>query len=44
MHVSTRRQLQYLLEMLRDNGENVTFRYIREHVLKGEPIPVERED
>lgn len=44
MHVNTRRQLEYLLEMLRDNGEDVTFRYIREHVLKGEPIPVERED
>lgn len=30
MHVNTRRQLQYLLEMLRDNGENVTFRYCKD--------------
>ena len=43
MNVNTRRQLQYLLEMLRDQGEDTTFRYIREHVLKGEPIPVEHE-
>lgn len=44
MNVNTQRQLQYLLEMLRDHGEDVTFRYIRDHVLKGEPIPVERAD
>lgn len=42
MHPNTRRQLEYVLEMLRDQGEDATFRYLKDHVLKGEPIPIER--
>ncbi len=41
MHPQTRRELEYLLEMLRDSGEKVTFRYIKRHVLKGKPFPWE---
>jgi len=37
----TRRQLEYLLTMLRDRGEQETFRYIRRSLLKGEPFPWE---
>ena len=41
MHEKTRRELEYLLIMLRDEGEKATFRYMREHVLKGKPFPWE---
>ena len=41
MHPQTRRQLEYILTMLRDEGEEGTFRYIREQVLKGKPFPWE---
>ena len=41
MHEKTRRELGYLLEMLRDEGETVTFRYLRKNVLKGKPFPWE---
>ena len=41
MHVQTRQELDYLLTMLRDQGENVTFRYLRENVLAGKPFPWE---
>jgi len=41
MHKDTRRQLEYLLTMLRDEGEDATFRHIRNHVLKGKPFPWE---
>ena len=41
MHPETRRQLEYILTMLRDKGEKETFRYIREDVLKGKPFPWE---
>jgi len=43
MHPETRRQLEYLLEMLRDKGEKETFRYIRRSLLKGEPFPWEED-
>ena len=43
MHPETRRQLEYILTMLRDKGEKETFRYIREDVLKGKPFPWEEE-
>lgn len=43
MHPETRRQLQYILEMLRDQGEQETFRYLRESVLAGKPFPWENE-
>lgn len=38
MHPNTRRELEYLLTMLRDRGEKETFRYIRTVVLKGKPM------
>ena len=41
MHPETRRQLEYILTMLRDEGEKETFRYIRQDVLKGKPFPWE---
>lgn len=41
MHEETQRQLEYLLTMLRDSGEEATFRYIRENVLAGKPFPWE---
>lgn len=41
MHPETRRQLEYILTMLRDTGEKETFRYLRNTVLKGKPFPWE---
>ena len=41
MHPSTQRELEYILTMLRDQGEAETFRYLRCHVLKGKPFPWE---
>ena len=41
MHPDTKRELEYILTMLRDEGEEVTFRYLRAHVLKGKPFPWE---
>ena len=41
MHERTRRELSFLLTMLRDEGEKKTFRYIRDHVLKNQPFPWE---
>ena len=41
MHPQTARELEYLLTMLRDRGEQETFAYIRTHVLKGKPFPWE---
>lgn len=43
MHPELQRQLEFLLAMLRDEGEETTFRYIRENVLKGKPFPWEEE-
>ncbi len=43
MHPDTRQQLGYILTMLRDQGEDVTFRYLKEEVLKGKPFPWEKE-
>lgn len=42
MHPDTRRQLEFLLTMLKEQGEQETFRYIRCQMLKGEPFPWER--
>lgn len=39
MHPKTQRQLAYLLEMLRDCGEDETFHYIKHRLLKGAPFP-----
>ena len=36
-------KLAYLLEMLRDEGEEETFRYLKESVLAGKPFPWEKE-
>jgi len=44
MHPQTRRELEFLLIMLRDQGEKETFRYLKEHVLKGKPFPWEEAD
>ena len=44
MNPQTRRELEFLLTMLRDSGEAETFRYIRRELLKGRPFPWEIED
>ena len=43
MHPELQRQLEFLLLMLRDEGEEKTFRYIKETVLPGKPFPWEQE-
>ena len=42
MHPDTQRQLEYVLTMLRDEGEEKTFRYLKEEVLAGKPFPREK--
>ena len=44
MHPETQRQLGFILEMLRDQGEKETFRYLKEQVLAGKPFPWETEN
>ena len=44
MHPQNKRELEYLLTMLRDQGEKETFRYLKYHVLKGKPFPWEEEE
>lgn len=41
MHPSTQRELEYILTMLKDRGEDATFDYLKNHVLKGRPFPWE---
>lgn len=41
MHEDTLRKLHFLLTMLRDEGEESAFRYIRESVLENKPFPWE---
>ena len=41
MHPQTRREMEYILTMLRDKGEKETLRYIKNSVLKGKPFPWE---
>ncbi len=41
MHPRTERELEFLLAMLRDQGEQKTFRYIKTHLLRGKPFPWE---
>ncbi len=43
MHEQNRRELEYLLGMLAEQGEKETFRYLKKHVLKGMPFPWESE-
>ena len=44
MHPQTQRELEYILTMLRDEGEKATFQYIKNEVLKGKPFPWEQEE
>lgn len=44
MHPQTRKELEYLLTMLKEEGEGATFSYIRTHVLKGESFPWEKQE
>lgn len=44
MHPQTRRELEFLLTMLRDQGEKETFRYLRRNVRKGKPFPWEEKE
>jgi hypothetical protein len=41
LHDKTRRELVYLLTMLKEKGETKTFDYIKNYVLKGKPFPWE---
>jgi hypothetical protein len=41
MHEKTRRELEFILTMLRYEGETVTFKYLKEQVLTGKPFPWE---
>ncbi len=41
MHPKTRQELEYILTMLRDKGEQETFRYLKEEVIQGKPFPWE---
>ena len=41
MHKQTKQELDFLLTMLRDQGERVTFTYLKDHVLPGKPFPWE---
>ncbi len=43
MHPNTKRQLEYLLTMLAEQGEAKTFAYLKNHVLQGKPFPWEEE-
>lgn len=43
MHPETRRQLSFVLTMLAEKGEQETFRYLKEEVLKGRRWPWETE-
>ena len=41
MHPQTKQELDFLLTMLRNEGEEKTFRYLKHHVLPGKPFPWE---
>lgn len=41
MHPQTRQELDFLLEMLSQRGEEEAFLYIKNHVLQGKPFPWE---
>ena len=41
MNEQTQRELEYILTMLRDEGEEKTFRYLKEEVLTGKKFPWE---
>lgn len=41
MHPQLEKEVEYLLRMLKEKGEEATFRYLKQHVLKGKPFPWE---
>ena len=41
MHPETKRQLEYVLTMLSQQGEKETFRYVKDSILGGKPFPWE---
>ncbi len=41
MHPENRRELEFLLSMLKENGEKETFHYLKTQFLKGHPLPWE---
>ena len=41
MHPDLQKQLRLVLTMLRDEGEEITFQYLKDHVLVGKPWPWE---
>ena len=43
MHPGTQMELEYILTMLKDQGEEATFAYLKDHVLKNKPFPWEEE-
>ena len=43
MNPQTERELRHILTMLAEEGEEKTFRYLRQEVLKGKPFPWETE-
>ncbi len=43
MHPETKRQLHFILTMLRDEGEKQTFQYLKKEVLRGKPFPWENQ-
>ena len=44
IHPQTQKELEYILTMLSEKGEQETFRYLRYHVLKGLPFPWEKKE
>ncbi len=44
MHPENKKELEFLLTLLARQGEQETFRYIKNHVLKGEPFPWKTEE
>lgn len=42
MHPKTRMELEYILTMLRDQGEAKVFHYLKEEILRGKPFPWEK--
>ncbi len=41
MHPQNRQEVEYILTMLKDQGEKKTFTYLKKHVLQGKPFPWE---
>jgi hypothetical protein len=41
MHPESYRQIHFLLTMLKEKGEKVTFSYMKHHILRGKPFPWE---